>query len=86
MQPAPTNHGKPPEPPETHHQAPVGEHCDDVPMECIATALDPVDDDTGSSDKESRQLVNTLHGHSLVASNSNFAKDNLDQTHHSEPG
>ena len=86
MQPAPTNHSKPPEPPETHHQAPAGEHCDDVPMECIATALDPVDDDTGSSDKESRQLVNTLHGHSPVASNSNLAKDNLDQTHHSEPG
>ena len=55
-------------------------------MECIATAIDPVDDDTGSSDKESRQLVNTLHGHSPVASNSNLAKDNLDQTHHSEPG
>ena len=86
MQPAPTNNSKHPEPPETHHQAAAGEHCDDVPMECVATALDPVDDDTHSSDKESRQLVNTLHGHSPVASNSNLAKANLDQNHHREPG
>ena len=58
MQPAPTNNNKHPEPPEMHLQAGTGEHCEDVPMECVATALDPVDDDTHSSDKELQQHDN----------------------------
>ena len=37
---------------EMHLQAGTGGHCEDVPMECVATALDPVDDDTHSPDKE----------------------------------
>ena len=59
MQPAPTNNNKHPEPPVMHLQASTGEHSEDVPMECVATALDPVDDDTHSSDKELQQHDDT---------------------------
>ena len=85
MQPAPTNNNKHPEPPEMHLQADTGEHCEDVPMECVATALDPVDDDTHSSDKELQQHDNTLHGHNPLASDNNLAMTNLDQNHPLEP-
>ena len=86
MQPAPTNNSKHPEPPETHLQTGTGEHCEDVPMECVATALDPVDDNTHSSDKESHQHDNALHGHNPLASENNLAMANLDQNHPREPG
>ena len=86
MQPAPTNNSKHPEPPETHLQSDTGEHCEDVPMECVATALDPVDDSTHSPDKDSQQDNDTLHGHNPLASDNNLAMANLDQNHPREPG
>ena len=85
MQPAPTNDNKHPEPPGMHLQAGTGEHCEDVPMECVATALDPVDDDTHSPDKELQPQNNTLHGHNPLASDNNRALTNLDQNHPPEP-
>ena len=86
MQPAPTNHCKHPEPPRAHLQASIGEHSEDVPMECVATALDPTDDNTHSLDKESQRHDNTPHGHNPLASDNNLAMANLDQTHPHEPG
>ena len=77
---------KHPEPPETHLQADTGEHSEDVPMECVATALDPVDDNTHSSDKDSKQDNDTLHGHNSLASDNNLAVANPDQNHPHEPG
>ena len=85
MQPAPTNNNKHPEPPVMHLQASTGEHSEDVPMECVATALDPVDDDTHSSDKELQQHDDTPHGHNSITSDNNLAMTNLDQNHPLEP-
>ena len=79
MQPAPTNDSKHPEPLETHLQSDTGERCEDVPMECVATALDPVDDNTHSPDKDSQQDNDTLHGHNPLASDNNLAMANLGQ-------
>ena len=90
MQPAPTNDSKHPEPPdthpETHLQSGTGEHCEDVPMECVATALDPVDDNTHSSDKDSQQDNDTTHGRNPLAADNNLAMANLGQNQSSEPG
>ena len=73
-------------PPNTHLQADTGEHGEDVPMECVATALDPVDDTTHNSDKDSKQNDDTLHGHNSLASNNNLAVANPDHNHPYEPG
>ena len=64
MQPVQTNDSKHPKPPETHLQSDTGENCEDVPMECVATVLDPVDDNTHNSDKDSQHDNDTTHGRS----------------------
>ena len=55
-------------------------------MECVATALDPVDDNTHSSDKDSQQDNDTTHGHNPLAADNNLAMANLGQNQSSEPG
>ena len=86
MQPAQTNDSKHLKPPETHLQSDTGEHCEDVPMECVATALDPVDNNTHSSDKDSQEDNDTTHGRNPLAADNNLAMANLGQNQSSEPG
>ena len=78
-----TNH---PKHHETHHQLATREHCDDVPMECEATAIDPEDDNTHDSARDSQHNNDNTDGRSTPIIDSNLAIANSSQDKSLQPG
>ena len=78
-----TNH---PKRHETHHQPATHEHCEDVPMECVATAIDPEDDNTHDPARDSQHNNGNTDGRSTLIVDSNLAMANSSQNKSLQPG
>ena len=92
MVPAQTDDTKHPKRQETHNQPATREHCEDVPMECVATVLDPEDDNTHDPARDSQHNNDNTDGHSTPIADSNLATANplhnqsLQPEHHTRDG
>ena len=71
---------------ETHHQPATREHCDDVSMECDATAIDPEDDNTHDSARDSQHNNDNTDGRSTPIIGSNLTMANSSQNKSLQPG